>query len=72
METTEEPMVEYIPQSGGRPFCVRLDGEEHFLSEQQFKYFFQDCEDAAQAYEAEKWANRQYLKSRYEAARKRR
>ena len=72
MSKDVERMVEYIPQFRTTPFCLRLDGQQHFLSEHQFKCFFQDCENAAQAYEAEKWANKQYLKSRYEAARKRR
>ena len=72
MGVDEEPMVEYIPQFGIEPFCVRLEGQEFFLTEHEFKAFFADMEDAAQAFEAEKIANREYLKMKYERARKRR
>ena len=68
----KELMVEYIPQFREQEFCIRLEGDEYFLSVVQFKAFFADCEQALQAYEAERAAIRLDLKSRYEAARKRR
>jgi len=63
-----EPMVEYNPGFKS-PFVVHLGGIEEMLTVIQFKAFFADCEDALQAYEGEKIANREYLKMKYERAR---
>ena len=53
----------------GASFVLGLHGREITLTVEQFKQFYQDCEEAMQAYEAEKIANKEYLKMKYERAR---
>jgi len=47
----EEPMVEYNPELGARPFVLHIGKVEEVMSLEEFRLFYADMEDAAQDYE---------------------
>ena len=66
--TEESRWVEFNEQMGATPFIIHIGGAETALSIDQFKQFYQDCEEAMQAYEAEKIADELYRKAQAEVA----
>ena len=61
----KQPEVVFEARFPSKPFVV---WETHFMTVAEFKAFYQDCEEAMQAYEAEKYMNEQYRKMQRERA----